>query len=53
MDEHQGSSTRNPISSINEILRDGKFNRERVKVIFSIFWPLVDILLPTASISFF
>jgi hypothetical protein len=32
-DEQQGSSSsRNPISSINEILRDGKFNRDRNKV---------------------
>lgn len=32
-DEQQGSSTnRNPISSINEILRDGKFNRDKIKV---------------------
>lgn len=43
MDEQQGSSTRNPISSINEILRDGKFNRERVRVIYFIFSPPVDI----------
>jgi exocyst complex component 4 len=31
--EQQGSSaSRNPIASINEVLRDGKFNRERVKI---------------------
>ncbi|KAH9486575.1 putative exocyst complex component sec8 [Psilocybe cubensis] len=34
-DEQQGSVTgRNPISSINEILRDGKFNRDRIKPVF-------------------
>ncbi|KDR85374.1 hypothetical protein GALMADRAFT_234199 [Galerina marginata CBS 339.88] len=34
-DEQQGSTVgRNPISSINEILRDGKFNRERIKPVF-------------------
>ncbi|KAJ3508842.1 hypothetical protein NLJ89_g5535 [Agrocybe chaxingu] len=34
-DEQQGSSaSRNPISSINEILRDGKFNKERIKPVF-------------------
>ncbi|KAF8807754.1 hypothetical protein BYT27DRAFT_7189848 [Phlegmacium glaucopus] len=34
-DEQQGSSSsRNPISSINEILRDGKFNRDRNKPVF-------------------
>ncbi|KAF4623818.1 hypothetical protein D9613_002144 [Agrocybe pediades] len=34
-DEQQGSvSGRNPISSINEILRDGKFNRDRIKPVF-------------------
>jgi exocyst complex component 4 len=32
-DEDQGSvSGRNPISSINEILRDGKFARDKTKV---------------------
>lgn len=32
-DEQQGSAaSRNPINSINEILRDGKFNRDRFKV---------------------
>jgi exocyst complex component 4 len=35
-DEEQGSvSGRNPISSINEILRDGKFARDRTKVRFA------------------
>ncbi|KAF8167728.1 exocyst complex component sec8 [Crassisporium funariophilum] len=34
-DEQQGSAaSRNPISSINEILRDGKFNRDRIKPVF-------------------
>lgn len=34
-DEGKGSvSGRNPISSINEILRDGKFARDRTKVRF-------------------
>lgn len=34
-DEQQGSSAnRNPISSINEVLRDGKFNRDRIKPVF-------------------
>jgi hypothetical protein len=34
-DEEQGSvSGRNPISSINEILRDGRFSRDRTKVRF-------------------
>lgn len=37
-DEEQGSVTgRNPISSINEILRDGKFARDRTKVSFTIY----------------
>ncbi len=32
-DEEQGAvSGRNPISSINEILRDGRFNRDKGKV---------------------
>jgi hypothetical protein len=32
-DEEQGAvSGRNPISSINEILREGKFSRDRAKV---------------------
>ncbi|KAG6911570.1 hypothetical protein DXG01_011872 [Tephrocybe rancida] len=34
-DEDQGSvSGRNPISSINEILREGRFNRDRNKAVF-------------------
>ncbi|KAF5323312.1 hypothetical protein D9611_005740 [Ephemerocybe angulata] len=34
-DEQQGSAaSRNPISSINEILREGKFLRDRVKPVF-------------------
>ncbi|KAG6855659.1 hypothetical protein H0H87_012345 [Tephrocybe sp. NHM501043] len=34
-DEDQGSvSSRNPISSINEILREGKFSRDRSKAVF-------------------
>lgn len=33
VDEQQGSAAkRNPIASINEVLRDGKFNRDKVKV---------------------
>lgn len=32
-DEEQGTvSGRNPISSINEVLREGKFNRDKTKV---------------------
>ena len=32
-DEEQGAvSGRNPISSINEILRDGRFSRDKAKV---------------------
>ncbi|KAF9527778.1 exocyst complex component sec8 [Crepidotus variabilis] len=34
-DEQQGTAgSRNPISSINEVLRDGKFNRDRIKPVF-------------------
>ncbi|KAF9015552.1 exocyst complex component sec8 [Cyathus striatus] len=34
-DEQQGSATgRNPISSINEILREGKFPRDKIKPVF-------------------
>ncbi|KAF8913032.1 exocyst complex component sec8 [Gymnopilus junonius] len=34
-DEQRGSVVgRNPISSINEVLRDGKFNRDRIKPVF-------------------
>lgn len=33
MDEEQGAvSGRNPISSINEVLREGKFTRDKTKV---------------------
>jgi exocyst complex component 4 len=33
VDEQRGSAaSRNPINSINEVLRDGKFNRDRIKV---------------------
>ncbi len=32
-DEEQGAAGgRNPISSINEVLREGKFSRDRIKV---------------------
>ncbi|KAJ7225698.1 exocyst complex component sec8 [Mycena pura] len=35
VDENQGSvSRRNPISSINEILREGKFSRDKTKAVF-------------------
>ncbi|KAK7064373.1 Sec8 exocyst complex component-specific domain-containing protein [Favolaschia claudopus] len=35
VDENQGSSSgRNPISSINEILRENKFSRDRTKAVF-------------------
>ncbi|KAL0951436.1 hypothetical protein HGRIS_008128 [Hohenbuehelia grisea] len=34
-DEEQGTASgRNPISSINEVLREGKFNREKIKPVF-------------------
>ena len=37
-DEEQGVvSGRNPISSINEVLREGKYNRDRAKVITVLF----------------
>lgn len=39
MDENQGLvSGRNPISSINEILRDGKLTRDRGKVRLEQLW---------------
>src|SRR6266849_4485706 len=35
VDENQGSvSGRNPISSINEILREGRFSRDKSKAVF-------------------
>jgi exocyst complex component 4 len=51
-DEEQGSvSGRNPISSINEILREGKYSRDKAKVSATFFCHFADIYLVSSTSS--